>query len=61
MRPGHDSAMDDFKRAMPWLVLAVAAVLAGYWDIDLRLASGVLCGIAVMAGAGVSSKHGFEQ
>lgn len=53
--------MDDFKRALPWLVLAVAAVLAGYWDIDLRLVSGVLCGIAVLAGAGVSSRHGFER
>lgn len=53
--------MDDFKRALPWLVLAVAAVLAGYWDIDLRLVSGVLCGIAVIAGSGASSKHEFER
>lgn len=51
--------MDDLKRALPWLVLAVAAMLAGRWDIDLRLIAGAFCGIAVMAGSSAPSKHRF--
>ena len=50
-------AMQELKRALPWLVLALAAIVAGYWDIDLRLLAGALCGVAVMASAGAPGKR----
>ena len=41
--------MQMLKRSLPWLVLAVLALSAGYAGVDLRLLAGVACGMAVIS------------
>jgi hypothetical protein len=53
-------AMGALKRPTLWLALAIAAMLAGYAEIDLRLLAAALCGIAVLAGAGAFDRRGRE-
>jgi hypothetical protein len=44
--------MGALRRPVLWLALAVAAMMAGYAEIDLRLIAAALCGVAVLSGAG---------
>jgi len=44
--------MQTLKSSLPWLLGALAAMLAAYEGLDLRLLAVALCGIAVLAGAG---------
>jgi hypothetical protein len=43
--------MRTLRHPLPWLGAALAAMLAAYEGIDLRLIGVMLCGIAVLAGS----------
>jgi hypothetical protein len=48
-----DPRMRALMNSLPWFGAALAAMLAAYEGIDLRLIAVLLCGIAVLAGSGV--------
>jgi hypothetical protein len=50
--------MRVLRHSTPWFAAALAAMLAAYEGIDLRLIAVLLCGIAVLAGTGVLDKRG---
>lgn len=53
--------MRALRSPLPWLGLAVAAMLAGYAEIDLRIIAAGLCGVAVLAGSGAFDKRSRKQ
>ena len=53
--------MQALKKPIPWLALAIAAMLAGYAEIDLRLIAAALCGVAVLSGAGAFERRRTEH
>ena len=44
-------------RALPWFLLALLAILAGFAGLDLRLLAAMCCGAAVLAGSGVLERR----
>jgi hypothetical protein len=44
--------VQTLTRSLPWLLIAALAILAGRFEVDLRLIAGVACGLAVLSGSG---------
>jgi len=50
--------MRSFTRALLWLAISAAALLAGLADVDLRLIAAATCGLAVLTGSGLLDNLG---